>query len=67
MRGTDQCTRGIGVGSTKDQQDLCDFLVKHKIDLKPIVDKNIFSFEDAPAAFEYLGSGKHTGNIIIKF
>lgn len=55
------------MGSTKDQQDLCDFLAKHKADLKPIVDKKTFAFEDALAAFEYLGSGKHTGNVVIKF
>jgi threonine dehydrogenase-like Zn-dependent dehydrogenase len=60
-----QC-RGIGVGSTKDQQDLCDFLAKYKVDLKPIVDKKIFAFEDALAAFDYLRSAKHTGNVVIK-
>lgn len=45
------------MGSTKDQQDLCDFLAKHQVDLKSIVDNRIVSFEDAPAAFDYLGSG----------
>jgi threonine dehydrogenase-like Zn-dependent dehydrogenase len=59
--------RGIGVGSTKDQQDLCDFLAVHKVDLKPIVDKKVFAFEDALAAFDYLRSAKHTGNVVIKF
>lgn len=49
-----------------DQQDLCDFLAKHKVDLKPIVDKKVFAFEDAKAAFEYMDTGKHTGNIVIK-
>ena len=58
--------RGIGVGSTKDQQDLCDFLAKHKVDLKPIVDKKVFEFGDSPAAFDYLKSAKHTGNVVIK-
>jgi threonine dehydrogenase-like Zn-dependent dehydrogenase len=58
--------RGIGVGSTKDQQDLCEFLEKHKVDLKPIVDKKVFAFGDAPAAFDYLRSAKHTGNVVIK-
>lgn len=59
-------TQGIGVGSTQDQQDLCDFLAKHKVDLKPIVDKKVFAFEDANKAFEYLDSGKHTGKVVIK-
>ena len=45
---------------------MCDFLAKHKVDLKPIVDKRIFAFENAQAAFEYMDSGKHTGNIVIK-
>jgi len=58
--------RGIGVGSTKDQQDLCDFLAKHKVDLKPIVDEKVFDFEDARGAFDYLKSAKHTGNVVIK-
>jgi threonine dehydrogenase-like Zn-dependent dehydrogenase len=58
--------RGIGTGSTRDQQDLCDFLAKHKVDLKPIVDKKVFAFEDARSAFDYLESAKHTGNIVIK-
>lgn len=58
--------RGIAVGSIKDQQDLCDFLEKHKVDLKPIVDEKVFSFEDAKKAFEYLDSGKHTGNVVIR-
>lgn len=54
------------MGSTKDQQDLCDFLSEHKVDLKPIVDKKVFAFEDAPAAFDYLKSAKHTGNVVIR-
>ena len=58
--------RGIGVGSTKDQQDLCDFLAKHKVDLKPIVDKKVFEFGNSLAAFDYLKSAKHTGNVVIK-
>lgn len=59
--------RGIGVGSTKDQQDLCDFLAEHKVDLKPIVDKKVFAFEHALSAFDYLRSAKHTGNVVVKF
>lgn len=59
--------RGIGVGSTKDQQDLCDFLAEHRVDLKPIVDEKVFAFEDALSAFDYLRSAKHTGNVVVKF
>ncbi|CZT16276.1 related to zinc-binding oxidoreductase [Ramularia collo-cygni] len=57
--------KAIGVGSTKDQQDLCNFLAKHKIDLEPLVDK-VFEFEDAQAAFKHLSSGAHVGKIVIK-
>lgn len=55
----------IGVGSTKDQQDLCDFLAKHKVDLEPMVDQ-VFEFEEAPSAFKHLSSGAHVGKIVIK-
>jgi threonine dehydrogenase-like Zn-dependent dehydrogenase len=46
---------------------LCDFIAERKVDLKPIVDKKTFAFEDALKAFEYLDSGKHTGNVVITF
>lgn len=58
-------SRTIGVGSTENQQQLCDFLDKHKIDLKPIVDK-VFEFEDAPSAFKLLNSGAFVGKVVIK-
>jgi len=58
--------RGIYVGSTRDQQDLCNFLAEKKVDLKPLVDKQAFAFENALEAFQYLSSGKHIGNVIIK-
>lgn len=58
-------SRTIGVGSTKNQQELCDFLTKHKVSLEPLVDK-VFDFEDAPAAFKHLESGAHVGKVVIK-
>ncbi|GAB7362833.1 hypothetical protein MBLNU230_g3136t1 [Neophaeotheca triangularis] len=57
--------QGIGVGSTKDQQDLCEFLAKHKVSLKPLVDQ-VFKFEDAAEAFSHLSSGAHVGKVVIR-
>ena len=33
--------------------------------LKPVVDK-VFSFGEAPQAYEYLASQKHVGKVVIK-
>jgi len=45
---------------------LCDFLSEKKIDLKGIIDKKVFSFEESQGAFDYLYSGQHIGKVIIK-
>lgn len=59
-------SRGIQVGSTQDQQDLCDFLAEKKVDLKPLLDAKTFAFENAKEAFEHLRSGTHVGNVVVK-
>ena len=33
--------------------------------IKPVIDK-VFSFEEVPAAYEYLASQKHVGKVVIK-
>jgi NADPH:quinone reductase-like Zn-dependent oxidoreductase len=53
----------IYVGSREDFEAMNAFIAEHK--LKPIVDR-MFSFEEAPAAFEYLESGSHFGKIVIR-
>lgn len=58
--------RGISVGSKIDQQNLCDFLSEKKVNLKPILDNKVFSFEDSQAAFDYLLSAQHIGKVVIK-
>ncbi|KAL3476512.1 alcohol dehydrogenase [Aspergillus californicus] len=58
--------RGISVGTKIDQQDLCNFLEEKKISLQPLVDKKVFAFDDAPAAFDYLYAGKHVGKVVIR-
>ncbi|KAF5659970.1 hypothetical protein FCIRC_12285 [Fusarium circinatum] len=57
--------RGIATGSKEDYLSLNKFLEKKKVSLAPLVDR-VFSFEDSPAAFDYLYSGKHVGKVIIK-
>jgi NADPH-dependent curcumin reductase CurA len=42
-----------------------DFLSEKKVHLDVLIDR-AFSFDDAPAAFEYLNSGKHVGKVVIK-
>ncbi|OBT97021.1 hypothetical protein VE01_04893 [Pseudogymnoascus verrucosus] len=58
--------RGILVGTKIDHQNLCGFLTEKKVNLKPILDDVVFSFEDSQAAFNYLYSGKHIGKVVIK-
>jgi NADPH:quinone reductase-like Zn-dependent oxidoreductase len=53
----------IYVGSRADFEALNTFVAQHK--LKPVIDKT-FSFEEAPAAFEYLRSGSHFGKVVIR-
>ncbi|KAK4200739.1 putative alcohol dehydrogenase [Triangularia verruculosa] len=57
--------KGIGVGSKEDYVDLNRFLTEKKVSLAPLVDR-VFSFDESPAAFEYLYSGRHVGKVIIK-
>jgi threonine dehydrogenase-like Zn-dependent dehydrogenase len=44
---------------------VCDYLDKKKVNLTPIIDK-VFTFDQAPQAFEYLSAGKHVGKVVIK-
>ncbi|KFZ02042.1 hypothetical protein V500_00492 [Pseudogymnoascus sp. VKM F-4518 (FW-2643)] len=58
--------RGIYVGTKIDHQNLCSFLTEKEVNLKPILDDVVFSFEDSQAAFDYLYSGKHMGKVVIR-
>lgn len=60
------CLRGILVGTKIDHQNLCELLSEKNVDLKPIIDDVVFSFEDSQAAFDYLYAGKHMGKVVIK-
>lgn len=57
--------QGILAGSRKDLEDLNKFLEEKNVQLDSIIDRT-YAFEDCPAAFEYLYSGKHVGKVVIK-
>ncbi|KAL2145074.1 hypothetical protein VTI28DRAFT_7953 [Corynascus sepedonium] len=57
--------KGIHVGSRLDFLELNRFLEEKQVSLAPLVDR-VFSFEESPAAFEYLYSGNHVGKVVIK-
>jgi len=54
---------GIYVGSRADFEAMNKFLTEHQI--RPIVDR-VFSFEDAPAAFDFMENGSFFGKIVIR-
>ena len=53
---------GIYVGSRADFEAMNSFIGEHQ--LRPIIDR-VFSFEKAPAAYDYMASGAHLGKIVI--
>ncbi|KAF2684727.1 NAD(P)-binding protein [Lentithecium fluviatile CBS 122367] len=58
--------QGILGGSKADFVALNAFLDQKKVKLNSLIDKT-FSIQNAPAAFDYLWSGKHVGKVVIKF
>jgi NADPH:quinone reductase-like Zn-dependent oxidoreductase len=54
---------GIYVGSRADFEAMNAFISRHQ--LRPIIDR-VFSFEEAPAAYQYMESAAHFGKIVIK-
>ncbi|KAI1020001.1 hypothetical protein LB503_006089 [Fusarium chuoi] len=65
LMGKSARIKGIATGSKDDYLSLNKFLEGKKVSLAPLVDR-VFSFEESPAAFDYLYSGKHVGKAIIK-
>lgn len=59
-RGTSMTN--IAVGSRDDFIAMNEFLTEHE--LRPVIDR-VFSFEEAPAAYEYMDSSAHLGKIVI--
>ena len=54
---------GIYVGSREDFEAMNVLIEEHKI--RPLIDK-VFSFEDAPAAYDYMQNASFMGKIVIK-
>ncbi|KAK1783328.1 putative alcohol dehydrogenase [Copromyces sp. CBS 386.78] len=65
LMGKSAKLKGISVGSKEDYVDLIRFLAEKKVSLAPLVDR-VFTFDESPAAFDYLYSGSHVGKVIIK-
>ncbi|KAI1042156.1 hypothetical protein LB505_014042 [Fusarium chuoi] len=65
LMGKSARVKGIATGSKDDYLSLNKFLDEKKVSLAPLVDR-VFSFEESPAAFDYLYSGQHVGKVIIK-
>ncbi len=57
------CVQGIVAGSREMMRRMVDSLDDGS--LTPVIDR-VFSFADAPAAFEYLESGAQVGKVIIR-
>ncbi len=54
---------GIRPGSREEFEAMNEFISEHQI--RPVVDR-VFSFEEAPAAYEYRASGRHFAKIVIR-
>jgi NADPH:quinone reductase-like Zn-dependent oxidoreductase len=54
---------GIYVGSRADFEAMNRFIAQHKI--HPVVDR-VFSFEEAPAAYDFMDNGSYFGKIVIR-
>jgi NADPH:quinone reductase-like Zn-dependent oxidoreductase len=52
------------VGNLATFTAMNDFITQHRI--HPVIDRT-FSFEEAPAAFEYLAGGSHIGKVVIEW
>lgn len=54
---------GVYVGSRQDFEAMNAFISEHEI--RPLIDR-VYEFEQAQAAFDYLGSGNFMGKIVIR-
>jgi NADPH:quinone reductase-like Zn-dependent oxidoreductase len=60
--GSGATASGIYVGSRADFEAMNEFISRHQ--LHPVVDR-VFSFEQAPEAFEFMATGSYMGKIVI--
>jgi NADPH:quinone reductase-like Zn-dependent oxidoreductase len=59
-------TRGVGVGTKAEMEDMIRAIESSPDKLRPVIDKNVFRFEETVKALEYLESGKHQGKVCIE-
>lgn len=62
LMGLGASATGIYVGSRADFEAMNRFIAEHKI--RPVVDR-VFSFEEAPKAYEFMDNGSYLGKIVI--
>ncbi|WWC62285.1 uncharacterized protein I303_104881 [Kwoniella dejecticola CBS 10117] len=61
-----QCiARGIFVGSREQCEDMVRAIDSNG--LKPVVDSEVFNFENLPKAYQYMEAQKHVGKVVVKF
>jgi NADPH:quinone reductase-like Zn-dependent oxidoreductase len=53
---------GITVGSRSHFEEMNTFITRHQ--LKPVIDRT-FAFDDIPAAYDHLRSGRHFGKVAL--
>jgi NADPH:quinone reductase-like Zn-dependent oxidoreductase len=54
---------GINVGSAEQFEAMNAFLAAHRI--RPVIDKS-FAFDEVPAAYDELASGRHFGKLVVR-
>lgn len=57
--------RGVWVGNRLQMEDMCGAIEASPDKLRPVVDPQIFTLDQAKEAYEYLGSGKNQGKVCI--
>jgi NADPH:quinone reductase-like Zn-dependent oxidoreductase len=63
LMGSGASVTGIYVGSRADFEAMNRFIAEHKI--RPVIDR-VFSFEEAPKAYDFMDNGSYMGKIVIK-
>ena len=57
--------RGINVGSRLDFERMNELIAATGMRFEDVVDRK-FAYDEAPAAFEYIWSGRHVGKVVIE-
>jgi NADPH:quinone reductase-like Zn-dependent oxidoreductase len=57
--------RGVWAGSRLHMEDMCRAIEGNLDRVRPVVDSKVFGLDELKEAYEYLGAGKHRGNVCI--